>query len=318
MTPLLRMAAIQFLNPAPLMWNFEHAPEARRLGERYAIETMTPAECAEALGAGTADLGLIPIGALATTPGLAVVPGCAIASLGAIRSLLLILRTEESRTKEPRTAERTGEAEQAGEQPDLDPPSADELREINLVALDTSSRTTALYTQILFRRFWGHTPRFLAHVPELDAMLRVADAAVVIGDPALTALRDREARLRRTGERLRYLDLGSLWQQATGTAWVSAVWAIRTESLMQLTAAERLRVVEDLQASRDAGLAHIPELVQEWAPRLRLRPQTVERYLTGNIHYRLDEAAIAGVERFFAEAHALGLIPALPRIEWAG
>ncbi len=303
MRPLLRIAAIDFLNPAPLMWNFEHEPEQERLRERYAIEKMTPAACAQALSDGSADIGLIPVGAYAALPGLAVIPGCAIASLGAIRSLLLVLRTEDAPPCN-------------GEEPDMDGPAAAELARIRTVALDTSSRTSALYTQILFRRFWQHTPVFLPQPPDLDAMLGACDAALLIGDPALHALRDRSARLRRTGERLRYLDLGRQWQHATGTAWVSAFWAVRKAALRGLSRGERQQITMDLQASRDAGLAHVPELATEWASRLGLSPATVETYLMKNIHYLLDTRVIAGVERFFAEGQALGLLPPTAALEW--
>ncbi len=299
----LRVAAIDFLNPAPLMWNFEHPPEADGLRARYRLARMTPAACAKALAGGSADLGLIPIGAYAATDGLLAVPGCAIASLGGIRSLLLILRTDA----DPQT----------GEEPDLDGPSKEELNRIRTVALDSASRTSALYTQILFRRFWGRTPVFQEHAPNLDLMLAEADAALLIGDPALHALRDRDARRARTGERLRYLDLGHLWHEATGTAWVSAFWAVRAEAYHALQQKEQGALPGDLQRSRDAGLAHIPELVREWAPRLNLRPEIVAAYLSRNIYYHLDAPVLAGVERFFREAHALALLPRLPQLEWA-
>ena len=302
------MAAIDFLNPAPLMWSFEHGPERERLAERYAIEKMTPASCAEALRNGSADLGLIPVGAYAVIPGLAVIPGCAIASLGAIRSLLLVVRSD--------AAGPILDEERDDEEPDPDGPTTAELARIKTVALDTASRTSALYTQILFRRFWRHTPVFAAHPPDLDAMLGACDAALLIGDPALRALQDRRARLRRTGERLRYLDLGREWQQATGTAWVSAFWAVRQAALRGLSSGERQQIVMDLQGSRDAGLAHVPELVAEWAPRLGLSPKTVGAYLTKNIHYLLDGPAIEGVDRFFAEGRALGLLPESAALEW--
>ena len=288
------------------MWDFEHAPRAAQLAERYALEPMTPAACADALAYGEADLGLIPIAAYATIPGLLVVPGCAIASRGAIRSLLLVVRADDSNTSFP----------EPDDEPDFLAPTPDELNRIRSVALDTSSRTTSLYTQVLFRRYWGQAPRYVPHPPELEGMLRTADAAVLIGDPALHALRDRAARRKRTGERLRYLDLGYLWKQATGTHWVSAFWAVREQGLRGLTAAERSGVIRDLAASRDAGLAHLPELVAEWAPRLSLSPQTVHNYLSRNIHYHLDADALAGVERFFTEAAALGLIAAAPELQW--
>jgi chorismate dehydratase len=310
---LLRLAAIDYLNPAPLMWNFEHAaatPALRERFARYTLYRMTPAASAQALANKEADAGLIPIGAYAAMQGLLVVPGCAIASLGSIRSLLLVLRDglRDGNESEAREA--------ADQEPDLLPPTDRELASIQTVALDTSSRTSALYTQILFRRFWGHTPEFIPHAPNLDAMLATADAALLIGDPALHALRDRATRETRTGERLRYLDLGHLWREATGTAWVSAFWAVRAESLERFSPAEQAEIALDFTRSRDAGLEHIPELVAEWAPRLQLRPGIVQTYLTRNIHYLLDASAIAGVERFFAEALALGLIPEPASIAW--
>ncbi len=307
-TPLLRIAAIDFLNPAPLMWNFEHPPEAARLELRYDIERMTPARCAASLLEGTADLGLIPVGAYSTIPDLAIIPGCTIASLGAIRSLLLVVRAAED--SPPRSLHAAADAA------DLEPPSVGELQGIRAVALDTASRTTALYTQILFRRYWEHAPGFLAHPPAIDPMLAFADAAVLIGDPALHALRDREARAQRTGERLRYLDLGHLWREATGTAWVSAFWAVRRAALRGMTNEEQQQIVTDLLHSRDAGLMHIPDLAREWAPSLGLTRSTIQTYLAENIHYILDDEVEAGIRRFLAEAHALGLIPAPPPLRF--
>src|ERR1700733_13532254 len=58
---MLRVAAINFLNPAPLMWDFEHAPLAADLATRYSLHYTQPSQCAAELLAGRADLGLIPI-----------------------------------------------------------------------------------------------------------------------------------------------------------------------------------------------------------------------------------------------------------------
>ncbi len=62
----LRVAAISFLNPAPLMWDFEHPPLDAPLALRYQIDRMSPSECAARLAKGAADIGLSPIAALAT------------------------------------------------------------------------------------------------------------------------------------------------------------------------------------------------------------------------------------------------------------
>jgi len=72
------------------MWDFEHPQLASKLAERYHLHYTLPSLCADELLAGRADLGLIPIASL--TPELAIVPGCAIASLGEVRSIQLIVK----------------------------------------------------------------------------------------------------------------------------------------------------------------------------------------------------------------------------------
>jgi chorismate dehydratase len=278
----LPVAAIRFLNPAPLMWNFEHPPRAALLNQRYEVQTMMPSQCAAALATGAAALGLVPISAFAELPELAIVPGCAIAAKGAIRSLLLIFRAAAGRDR------------------------------IQTIAADTSSRATLAYLQVIVRRYWGRPASFLPHAPDLDAMLAVADAALLIGDPALLALEEQHAREERTGIPLTYLDLAAEWRTLTGLPWISAVWGVRPEALP--SPAARACLVEDLVASRDAGLAHIDALVEEWAPRLAVPPSTIRAYLSQNIHYTLDRECLEGMRGFYELAAAAGVLSPLPAL----
>lgn len=147
----LRIAAISFLNTAPLMWEFEHG---RPAGE-YEIRYTLPSHCAEMLRAGTADIGIIPAAAYASIPGLAIVPGVAIAAKGPVRSIFLI-------SKKP-------------------------AEEIRTVAADTSSRSSVALLRILFEKHWKTKPEFVPMAPELAPMLAKCDAGLLIGDPALVA-----------------------------------------------------------------------------------------------------------------------------------
>lgn len=265
------------------MWSFEHEPERSRLLERYTLTSDTPAECAAKLASGDADIGLVPVAALPYTPSLAVIPGCTIASRDRVRSLILVVR------------------------------HPDGIQGVRRVALDTASRTTSTYTRILFARFWKTQPEFVPHPPDLEAMLGKADAALLIGDPALLALEDREARERRTGERLLYLDLAHEWHTFTGTVWVSAVWGVRPEAITA-AGASTTQVTEDFQRSRDAGLAHLSDLVDEWATKIAVPRATIHTYLSQNIAYVLDDACLEGLELFFrygVECRALPLAPKL-------
>ena len=267
------------------MWSFEHEPDRTRLSERYVLSSETPAECAVKLASGAADIGLVPVSALALTPSLAIIPGCVIASQDRVRSILLVVRHQDG------------------------------IDGVGRVALDSSSRTSATYTRILFSRFWQIEPAFVEHAPDLDAMLQVADAALLIGDPALFALEDREARERRTGEKLLYLDLAHEWHKFTGTVWVSAFWAVRPDAVAA-SGIPSSQIVEDFQHSRDAGLAHIDALAEEWSARIAVPRETIRTYLSDNIWYVLDEACLAGLDLFYRYGVECGALPIAPALHF--
>jgi chorismate dehydratase len=280
----LRVAAINFLNPAPLMWDFEHPPHNTSLAQRYDIHSTLPSLCAEELLAGRADLGLVPVASL--TSALAIIPGCAIASLAHVRSIQLIVKLK-------------GTA--AGD---------DLLAQVRTISADIASRSSLAYAQILFRKFIDTDPEFVAAPANPITMLTHADAALLIGDPALLALENRAHIEQSTGPCL-WLDLAHEWIARTSLPWVAAVWAVRPETLDGLSAQQ---LIEDLQRSRDNGLAHIDELIEEWTPRIAIPAQTIRHYLTQNIHFVLSPECIAGIQtfrRYAAEADILAPLPAL-------
>jgi chorismate dehydratase len=267
------------------MWSFEHEPDRSRLGERYALSSDTPAECAAKLASGDADIGLAPVAALADTDALDVIPGCVIAARDRVRSIVLVVRGPEG------------------------------IAGVRRVALDTSSRTSAAYTRILFARHWKTAPEFLPHAPNLEAMLQVADAALLIGDPALLALEDREARHQRTGEHLLYFDMAHEWHKFTKTVWVSAVWAVRRDAVSSGGIAPA-QIVEDFQHSRDAGLAHLEELADEWSSRIDVPRATIRTYLSRNIWYVLDDACLEGLELFYRYGAECKVLPSAPQLRF--
>ena len=280
----LRVAAISFLNPAPLLYDFEHEPAAARLRSRYAVAYTSPAECATQLLAGTADLGLIPIASL--TPELAIVPGCTIASLGKVRSILLLVKNPAG------VSER------------------EVLAAVKSVAADVASRSSLAYARILFEKFYVAAPEFVEQPADAVAMLAGADAALLIGDPALLAREHRAQIDVAVDAPLLWLDLAELWREATGLPWVAAVWAVRPEALARegVTAQE---LIDDLAASRNAGLAHVGQIVAEWMPRIALPAETIRSYLTRNIHYTLDADCVRAIERFRALAAEINLLSSL-------
>ncbi|WP_047497917.1 menaquinone biosynthetic enzyme MqnA/MqnD family protein [Terriglobus sp. TAA 43] len=273
----LRIAAISFLNPAPLLYDFEHAPQRERLAARYDIHYTLPSHCAAQLASGEADLGLVPIASLPLIPGIVAVPGCTIASLDTVRSIQLVVR------------------------PGL------KLEDIRTLATDAASRSSAAYVRLLLKHFYGNTPDVHEEDANLAHMLATSDAALLIGDPALLALEEHNRQHHFPDHT--WIDVAKLWRKHTQLPWVAAVWAVRTAALEE-TGITPQQLTRDLQQSRDAGLDHIEELVTEWTPRLPLLPDTIRYYLSENIHYILDAECLTAIHRFFYLAEKTGTLPA--------
>lgn len=184
----LRVCAVRYLNTVPLVWGFLHGGQRGLVDISFTL----PSECADAVRSSDADIGLVPVVALARQHDLVVIPGQAIACRGPVRSILLI-------SKKP-------------------------MEEITSFAADEGSRTSTILAQILLARRHGVRPRVRPYPPKLDDMLDLADAALIIGDPALRI--DPERREWR-GQPLHIYDLGAAWVEMTGAPMVYAVWAVK-------------------------------------------------------------------------------------------
>ncbi|MEA2698645.1 MAG: cyclic dehypoxanthinyl futalosine synthase, partial [Myxococcales bacterium] len=151
----IKLAAVSFLNARPITYGLE-----RGLGEsRFDLSFDLPSRCADALRSGAVDLALIPTASYGESQGaiadLRAVPGIAVASFGAVRTVLLV-----------------------GDVP---------MAQMTDVALDGASRSSARLLQLLFRAR-GLTPRYreVAH----DEVLTAASGttgALVIGDAGFEA-----------------------------------------------------------------------------------------------------------------------------------
>jgi chorismate dehydratase len=257
----IRLGAVSYLNVRPLVYGLERHPAAVTL--QYDV----PSDCARLLSAGRIDLGMIPSIAYADRPGDRIVPGVCIGSDGAVASVALF-------TRKP-------------------------LPEVASIALDTSSRTSAVLVQILCARHYGIAPTFVAHEPDLAAMLSSADAALLIGDAALFA--DHGAL---GAEKI---DLGEAWTALTGLPFVWAFWAGRSGAVGPDT-------VHLLQHAAEAGMAHAGAIAADYCRDFPERIATAERYLREHLAFRLTPRALDGLNAFYVAAADLGLVRTVPRI----
>ena len=275
----LKISAISFLNTAPLMWDFDHdAGASSPLRKDFEIHYTVPSACAEALRAGTADIGIIPAITYQTIPDLVVIPDVAIGAEGPVRSILLV-------SKLP-------------------------LDKIKTVAADTSSRTSVALLKIMFKKWWragAEQPEFVPVDPDLKKMLKKCDAALMIGDPALKIDPQKYDTV---------VDLGEEWHTRTGLPFVCAFWAVRRAALKDHPLASDLPRI--FQQSRDNGLQNVPALAREWAPRAGITEQRVTDYLTKDIDFALGQEELKGLYAFYKLAREVGVIKEVKRTAWLG
>src|SRR5271170_780195 len=111
-----------------------------------------PAECADRLESGLADIGIVPAVEL-NRQKLEIIRGAGIACHGPVRSIFLISKVPYG--------------------------------EIRKLAADSTSRTSVALSRVILARKYGVEPEVRSHAPHLPSMLENADAALIIGDAAL-------------------------------------------------------------------------------------------------------------------------------------
>ena len=296
MSKKLRVSVVEFLNTAPLVWGFTDGP----LAGKYDLSFTVPSQCAEALRRGDVDVAIIPAIEYQRIENVIALPGMAVAAKGEVRSLLVV-------SKKP-------------------------IEMAKRIALDTSSRSTAALVRILAAHHWRIKPEFVDAAPNASEMLKDADAALIIGDPALRISLKMEALAGpRSGgspsgeeccqgdpddmpvpgvETLFVYDVAYQWREMTGKPCVLAMWVGRKDAITP-------EVVADFQASKQYGLSRVQEIAEAASIKLDLPPGALERYLTDNINFDLDEENLAGLQLYFEKASAMGLIPGAKPLEFA-
>ena len=260
-----RIAASSYLNTAPLIWSFV------RGAQRNAVELFTdtsPASCAQMLARAEVDAALVPVIEYQQLSGVSMVADVCVGSKNAVRSVVLVTRRNN-------------------------------LKKVERVALDESSRTSVALVKIIFREFLGLEPEWQISAPDLHSMMQQADAALIIGDPAMRISRDR----------FRVFDLATLWHEFTGLGFVFAMWMVRNDR------AEKVRAV-DFAAARDEGLLDLDAIVAAQTDRLGFSTEEISEYLTTNIVFRIDDEMRRGLNLYFELARKHKLIPALKQPEF--
>lgn len=167
------------------------------------------------------------------------------------------------------------------------------VRDIRTVALDVSSRTSVALTRVLCARRFEIAPTLVRHVPDVAAMLATHDAALVIGDPALFV--DHRAL---GAEKI---DLGQEWTEMTGLPFVWAFWSGRPGAVSPAQ-------VRRMQQTRETGVRVSDRLADAYVAGTPASADVARQYLKEHIKFDLSPRMREGVQLYYREAAALGLV----------
>jgi len=257
----IRLAASSYSNTAPLIWSFLYGSQR---GRAEMILDNAPARSAQLLAEGRVDAALVPVFAYQSIDNVRLIPDVCVGTRHLVQSVCLVTK-------------------------------GCDLADAATVALDTSSRTSAALTKIIFREFINREPKFTEAAPDIASMLEKADAALLIGDPAL----------RLDTSIYRKFDLAGLWHEYTGLGFVFAMWMTRKDPMPI-----------DLAAARNEGVAHIAEIAANYISDTRLSLAEMKEYLGSKISYSMDETMRAGLRLYFELAAKHHLIERNRKLEF--
>jgi chorismate dehydratase len=251
----IRVGAVNYLNTKPLVEGLTtFAPVID-------LSFDLPSRLADQMARGELDVGLIPVVELLRAGSYSVIPDVAIASRGPVLSVSLFSRVLWA--------------------------------EIQTIALDEGSRTSAALAQILLRKRYGVYPRVVQLPIDTPADDLPVDAVLLIGDRAMRACLP--------GFPYAY-DLGQEWTDWTGLPFVYAVWAVRYG--VDLRGAETAFV-----KAKKYGLSRAGLIAAREAPGLGLDPGYCRRYMAHIIQYDLGPREVTGLTRYHDLAADIGLAP---------
>jgi chorismate dehydratase len=255
----LKFGFHDFINAQPLL--IPLTEKEQQLG--VTMVTGSPASLAEQLRVGELDLAMIPsIEYLKDSEQYRLLPGIAVASRGPVGTVLLASRKP--------------------------------LAEVQSVALDARSRTSAALLQILFGKVFPLNVFLESTDPNPQAMLKKHDAALIIGDPAFG--------LRSAFPDLQIYDLSEQWFEQTGKTFVHAVVAARHEIELDQ------EFLVAVQEAKEEGRSRLESIARTDSEKLGITFETCLDYLSKKIIYDLGKEEIIGLLHFRDVCFEKGLL----------
>ncbi|MCM2370480.1 menaquinone biosynthetic enzyme MqnA/MqnD family protein [Aporhodopirellula aestuarii] len=261
---MLRFGAVSYLNTKPLVETLDE-----RLMNWGTLRLDLPSRLASDLANGELDVALIPsVEYFRNQADYEIVSNAAIACRGPVWSVRLLSRVP--------------------------------IPEIQTVALDEGSRTSAAMAQVLLSEMHSLRPKTVPFPIGSEAADLDADAVLMIGDRAMHPPH---------GTYQEIWDLGDRWCRWTELPFVFAMWVARREVTEDPKQLERIN--ETLNASRDDGVQRFESIAIREAASQGLTNEDLHRYFAENLHFYMGPGERSGLALFRKKAEAIGLVPPL-------
>ncbi|MCH2373203.1 MAG: menaquinone biosynthesis protein [Planctomycetes bacterium] len=276
----LRVGGIDYLNALPLT---DYLPLTE--DPPLVVTNLAPSALARGLRSGELDLALVPVVEYLAVESYKIIPDICISSYGAVESIRFYHRKP--------------------------------LSEVRRVGIDSSSRTSAMLTRVLFRLRWNSSPEFFDLSPRaIEAFLdeqseegrtdsgdkvevpHDLDAVLLIGDSALW----RQAPLG-----WRQIDLGNEWTRWTGLPFVYAFWVWRGDRPVPAG------LIDRFQRGKEIGVTRIDEIVRRWCDAHGGNETLARDYLRRVIQYDFGEVQRKGLLEFFGLLNKVGVLSEAPQ-----
>ncbi len=261
------IACVEYINTLPLIQGLDQI-------KTIALKPTTPAQIADLVLKGQADIGLVSLVDIARHHNqLTPLPVGMIGSMGPTLTVRLFSSTP--------------------------------LDQITQIACDQESHTSVILCQLLLKKMYGITPQITPlNASDLGKGTPWPQTLLLIGDKVVTNAPSESCYTHQ-------LDLGQAWTSNTDLPFVYAMWACRSDRLDDPTIQNACTVLDHQRrhnATRRSWIASTHAQAHNWPVNL------AQQYLCQLLRYDANDLARAGAQRFITEASELGLLAHAPDV----
>jgi len=169
------------------------------------------------------------------------------------------------------------------------------IERIKTLACDTDSHTSVALARIVLAEEYGIHPRLIDLLRD-EPQSSPAEARLLIGDKVVCEEPPGFEH---------QLDLGSAWKQLTGLPFVFAVWTARDGIDLR-------DLPHRLERAKHGGLAHVREIVLQYALPRGWPAGIAQQYLTSYLKFDVTPLHLQAIEKFHHLAHEHKIIERSP------